>query len=302
MLFARKMGQECGYVISVLPRLKPCRVNSVAGQHSTLHQVSFGIPQPERDLALTIPECLGDWFPNNTKYPTRPGDVWSLGVILTNLACGRNPWRIASKTDESFNAYLKDPDFLRRILPISLECQEVLERIFTLDPAHRISLSELREMIENVETFSMTEEELVLAHAAAAAATATAAVAASAPTTPMDESYWADESIPFEFEQHHRASFEQQDGDGTETPSLRADSGSPSPGHLRSRSGSSVGGESLPPTPLLGAGAGAETESLRSHDVFWDLRKNPHEQQGQLRINPTSPDSVSASAPNPFFR
>ncbi|KLT46137.1 kinase-like protein, partial [Cutaneotrichosporon oleaginosum] len=98
------------------------------------------------------PECLGEWD-NARCYTTQTADVWSLGVILVNLVCGRNPWRCASPTDESFTAFLADPTFLRRILPISQECLDILTQIFTPEPEQRISLDRLRTLVCNIVSF-----------------------------------------------------------------------------------------------------------------------------------------------------
>lgn len=87
-------------------------------------------------------------------------DVWSLGVILVNLTCGRNPWKQACPTDETFRAYLQNPDFLRSILPISTPCNELLKRIFALNPLARISLAELKAEVISMSTFTMTVDEL----------------------------------------------------------------------------------------------------------------------------------------------
>lgn len=38
-------------------------------------------------------------------YMSAANDVWSLGVILVNLTCGRNPWKRASMEDSTFQAY-----------------------------------------------------------------------------------------------------------------------------------------------------------------------------------------------------
>jgi serine/threonine protein kinase len=80
-------------------------------------------------------------------YASAPNDVWSLGVILVNLTCGRNPWKRASTEDATFRAYLKDADFLRTILPVSSELNVILRRIFECDPVKRITIPELRQLI-----------------------------------------------------------------------------------------------------------------------------------------------------------
>ncbi|GAA5974103.1 hypothetical protein JCM21900_002959, partial [Sporobolomyces salmonicolor] len=106
------------------------------------------------------PECQGGLFQRLGSYSTPHNDIWSLGVILVNLTCGRNPWKQACPSDETFCAYLGNPDFLRSILPISEHTNRILKRIFALNPAVRISLGELRREISSIKTFVMTEEEL----------------------------------------------------------------------------------------------------------------------------------------------
>lgn len=89
-------------------------------------------------------------------YASVPNDVWSLGVILVNLTCGRNPWKRASIDDPTFRAYLKDPYFLQTILPLSNEAIFVLGRIFECDPAKRVTLPELRKLVLECPRFTMT--------------------------------------------------------------------------------------------------------------------------------------------------
>ncbi|UNI23920.1 Serine/threonine protein kinase [Purpureocillium takamizusanense] len=92
------------------------------------------------------PECLD---PSTAKpyYMCAPNDVWSLGVILVNLTCGRNPWKQASFQDSTYRAYARSRDFLKTILPLTDELNDILARIFNPMPEFRITLSELRSRI-----------------------------------------------------------------------------------------------------------------------------------------------------------
>nr|POF03991.1 negative regulator of sexual conjugation and meiosis [Quercus suber] len=76
-------------------------------------------------------------------YASAPNDVWSLGVILVNLTCGRNPWKHTTMDDSTFRAFMRDRNFLQSILPITDELNYILQRIFEIDPQRRISISEL---------------------------------------------------------------------------------------------------------------------------------------------------------------
>jgi len=100
------------------------------------------------------PECQTSSPKAYSCYASAPNDVWSLGVILVNLTCGRNPWKRASFEDTTFRAYMKDPKFLRSILPLSAELDSVLKRIFEYNPAKRVTIPELRQLILNCQRFT----------------------------------------------------------------------------------------------------------------------------------------------------
>lgn len=106
------------------------------------------------------PECQGGITTRLTEYSTEANDIWSLGVILVNLICGRNPWKQACTADETFREYLRRPDFLMDILPISPEANDVLKRIFTVRPEWRISTVDLRKMVDSVRHFTVTDEQM----------------------------------------------------------------------------------------------------------------------------------------------
>lgn len=96
---------------------------------------------------MRVVECQQSSSGSPPFYASGPNDVWSLGIILVNLTCGRNPWKRASIDDSTFRAYLKNPRFLSSILPLSPELDSILRRIFECDPRKRISIPELRNLI-----------------------------------------------------------------------------------------------------------------------------------------------------------
>jgi serine/threonine protein kinase len=106
---------------------------------------------------FTLPqECLQSNPLPMSCYLSAANDVWSLGVILVNLTCGRHPWKCALIEDATFRAYLKNPYFLMTILPLSTEMNCILSRIFERDPAKRLTIPELRDLIIECPRFTIT--------------------------------------------------------------------------------------------------------------------------------------------------
>ena len=89
-------------------------------------------------------------------FAAGPNDIWSLGVILVNLTCGRNPWKRACMGDSSYRAYLRNPYFLKSILPLTDEMVYILSRMFESDPAKRITIPELRKLVLECPRFTTT--------------------------------------------------------------------------------------------------------------------------------------------------
>lgn len=100
------------------------------------------------------PECL-DPSSRRPFYFCAPNDVWSLGVILVNLTCGRNPWKQASFEDSTYRAFTRSPDFLKTILPLTDELNDILGHVFTRNPDQRITLTELRSRIQACSKFTI---------------------------------------------------------------------------------------------------------------------------------------------------
>ena len=68
-------------------------------------------------------------------------------MILVNLTCGRNPWKLASLEDPAYRAFTRDPRYLKTILPVSDELYDLLVEIFDTRPDRRISIVDLRAAI-----------------------------------------------------------------------------------------------------------------------------------------------------------
>lgn len=133
--------------------LKPENI-LVSDAGATVKLADFGLAtmdQRTRDFGCgstfyMSPECQ-DQSSKRPWYDCAANDVWSLGVILVNLTCGRNPWKKASYEDPTYRAYVNDRKFLKSILPLSESLGRILERIFEVNPDRRITLPDLRKEI-----------------------------------------------------------------------------------------------------------------------------------------------------------
>ncbi|KAJ5728333.1 hypothetical protein N7493_004663 [Penicillium malachiteum] len=141
--------------------LKPENV-LVTDQGMTVKLADFGLATEEYFTSdfgcgstfYMSPECQQTNPQPMSCYASAANDVWSLGVMLVNLTCGRNPWKRASMDDSTFRAYLKDPFFLKSILPLSTEMVCILSRVFERDPSKRITIPELRQLIVECPRFT----------------------------------------------------------------------------------------------------------------------------------------------------
>lgn len=98
---------------------------------------------------------FNDYESQSNKLPTKTGDVWSLGILLINLICIRNPWLKAHQTeDKTFYHFVKDPKVLQKILPLSDELYSLLIKVLQINPFKRISIDELMKKICSIKSFT----------------------------------------------------------------------------------------------------------------------------------------------------
>ncbi|KAJ7659983.1 kinase-like domain-containing protein, partial [Mycena rosella] len=97
------------------------------------------------------PECFDL---TRGSYSPRESDTWALAVTLVVLATRHVPWASAQVSDPSYAAFRADPEhFLRRLLSLTDEANDILRRCFHVDPASRPSIAQLRAAILSTECF-----------------------------------------------------------------------------------------------------------------------------------------------------
>ncbi|KAJ1835205.1 Serine/threonine protein kinase [Coemansia sp. RSA 2711] len=99
------------------------------------------------------PECQGGVSTPVDQYAAAPNDVWALGIILINLATGRNPWNRAHTSDALFNRFIADKSFLCKAIRATPTFEHIIRRVLDLNPATRCTLDELYMLVKNCTRF-----------------------------------------------------------------------------------------------------------------------------------------------------
>ena len=104
-------------------------------------------------------ECIGSDHVR-AAYNPRSNDIWALGVILTSMISGHNPWNNACPDDPCYRVYIKNNNFLREMLPISDSANYLLQHIFRREYVRRITLVQIRAAVEDMDTFFMRPADI----------------------------------------------------------------------------------------------------------------------------------------------
>ncbi|MCO5556509.1 hypothetical protein L7F22_010058 [Adiantum nelumboides] len=105
------------------------------------------------------PDSFGGIENEMADYDTAANDVWALGILLVNLICRRNPWKQATMSDTTFREYVRRPNVLLDILPISQRTYEVLIRALTVHEEERCTLDDLGSMVNSLQSFIIPDTE-----------------------------------------------------------------------------------------------------------------------------------------------
>ncbi|KAG2184989.1 hypothetical protein INT43_000902 [Umbelopsis isabellina] len=93
-------------------------------------------------------------------YNCASADVWSTGIFMLAVLCGRNPWQEASLSDSVFAEYANDPTVLKELFPtISDECYKLVQRCLALDPEQRPSMKQVLREFQAIDHFLATSDE-----------------------------------------------------------------------------------------------------------------------------------------------
>ncbi|SAM04233.1 hypothetical protein [Absidia glauca] len=114
------------------------------------------------------PEHFGDEDSVGTEevmpYDAAASDVWSLGILLLALMFGRNPWQEANTADRAFAEYKRHPGMIHRHLFPELSKHVVAflqQSVLTVDPAQRVSVSEMLKQFQALPALYADEEDEV---------------------------------------------------------------------------------------------------------------------------------------------
>lgn len=113
-------------------------------------------------MVTSLLECYHEKHscPKQAPYSPEANDVWSLGVLFLDLACGDRIWETPTIEDDRYRRFREDPAaFLRSEYPLNRQTRHLLLRIFSPE-RHRISLRALREEVRSIDDFYLSDCEI----------------------------------------------------------------------------------------------------------------------------------------------
>ncbi|THU99917.1 kinase-like protein [Dendrothele bispora CBS 962.96] len=148
--------------------LKPANILcSMEGEGVRVRIADFGLATQEAMMSddtvagtksFMPPECICSEF-GRPNYSPALQDLWAVGMIVAGMSSGVFPWRTARTTDPSFMFYMENPTRLGELMPrASDEVVQILQYVFRTDPFSRVTLEQLREVVEKAPLFKEDEK------------------------------------------------------------------------------------------------------------------------------------------------
>ncbi|THU99916.1 kinase-like protein [Dendrothele bispora CBS 962.96] len=148
--------------------LKPANILcSTEGEEVRVRIADFGLATQEAMMSddtvagtksFMPPECICPEL-RRPNYSPALQDLWAVGMIVAGMSSGVFPWRTARMKDPCFRFYVEDPTRLGELMPrASNEVVQILQYVFRTDPFSRITLEQLREVVEKAPLFKEEEK------------------------------------------------------------------------------------------------------------------------------------------------
>ncbi|TFL00733.1 kinase-like domain-containing protein [Pterulicium gracile] len=140
--------------------LKPANILlSRVGSEVKAHLADFGLATRKvvgREICGT-PRYMGPEVYNSMTHGGEidytSSDVWSLGMVFCEMLTKTSLWDAAHGTDAKFEAFSEDPDYLYRYTHVSQQSNTMLTQMLEVDPELRITLPELKKLVQNTDVF-----------------------------------------------------------------------------------------------------------------------------------------------------
>ncbi|KAF7315775.1 Protein kinase domain-containing protein [Mycena indigotica] len=123
-----------------------------------LANFSMATKDPQARLGSGRPSYLSPEATTGLEFmhSARGADLWALAITLFQLINGNVPWSEARMDDPLYSAYRLNPDgFLQNAYMLSPETANLFKRCFSLSPASRPSLAEMRATVMAIKQFSL---------------------------------------------------------------------------------------------------------------------------------------------------
>ncbi|KAJ7612645.1 kinase-like domain-containing protein [Roridomyces roridus] len=144
-------------------------------------------------MSYVTPECADFDGPS---YRPRDSDLWACVLVLFNLVTAVRPWGAPSLSDPDYASFRTNPEtYLRERYQLTPVANDFFRWCFAEDPNARPTLSQMREAVEDIESFTFMRRlprltaQSTVSFTMSGSALSLSAVASNSPTAHQPASY-----------------------------------------------------------------------------------------------------------------